>query len=79
MYKSLYFIFIILFLTDDSLSDDDTKTTAVSTSCIHKATITEGSCNSISRKTKTTKRMARQAQLKRYIKKKKTKFYIAIK
>ncbi|XP_016913342.2 F-actin-monooxygenase Mical isoform X4 [Apis cerana] len=52
-------------ISDDSLSDDDTKTTAVSTSCIHKATITEGSCNSISRKTKTTKRIARQAQLKR--------------
>lgn len=80
MYKNLYFIFHFIHLTDDSLSDDDTKTTAVSTSCIHKATITEGSCNSISRKTKTTKRIARQAQLKRYIKKKKkTKFYIAIK
>ncbi|XP_043784618.1 F-actin-monooxygenase Mical isoform X5 [Apis laboriosa] len=52
-------------ISDDSLSDDDTKTTAVSTSCIHKATITEGSYNSISRKTKTTKRIARQAQLKR--------------
>nr|XP_012143698.1 PREDICTED: protein-methionine sulfoxide oxidase mical3b isoform X8 [Megachile rotundata] len=52
-------------VSDDSLSEDDTKTTAVSTSCIHKATVTEGSCNSISRKTKTTKRIARQAQLKR--------------
>ncbi|XP_060832072.1 F-actin-monooxygenase Mical isoform X3 [Bombus pascuorum] len=52
-------------VSDDSLSDDDTKTTAVSTSCMHKATVTEGSCNSISRKTKTTKRIARQAQLKR--------------
>ncbi|XP_076546406.1 molecule interacting with CasL isoform X2 [Osmia lignaria lignaria] len=52
-------------VSDDSLSEDDTKTTAVSTSCMHKATVTEGSCNSISRKTKTTKRIARQAQLKR--------------
>ncbi|XP_048263439.1 F-actin-monooxygenase Mical isoform X5 [Bombus terrestris] len=52
-------------VSDDSLSDDDTKTTAVSASCMHKATVTEGSCNSISRKTKTTKRIARQAQLKR--------------
>lgn len=62
----LYFIFIV-YLTDDSLSDDDTKTTAMSASCMHKATVTEGSCNSISRKTKTTKRIARQAQLKRYV------------
>ncbi|XP_026671980.1 F-actin-monooxygenase Mical isoform X2 [Ceratina calcarata] len=52
-------------ISDDSLSEDDTKTTAVSQSCMQKATITEGSCNSISRKTKTTKRIARQAQLKR--------------
>ncbi|XP_068968116.1 protein-methionine sulfoxide oxidase mical3a isoform X6 [Bombus flavifrons] len=52
-------------VSDDSLSDDDTKTTAVSASYMHKATVTEGSCNSISRKTKTTKRIARQAQLKR--------------
>ncbi|XP_050486329.1 F-actin-monooxygenase Mical isoform X7 [Bombus huntii] len=52
-------------VSDDSLSDDDTKTTAMSASCMHKATVTEGSCNSISRKTKTTKRIARQAQLKR--------------
>ncbi|KAK1125569.1 hypothetical protein K0M31_005928 [Melipona bicolor] len=52
-------------VSDDSLSDDDTKTTAVSTSCMHKATVTEGSCNSISRKIKTTKRIARQARLKR--------------
>lgn len=52
-------------VTDDSLSEDDTKTTAVSTSCMQKATVTEGSCNSISRKSKTTKRIARQAQLKR--------------
>ncbi|XP_017763779.1 PREDICTED: protein-methionine sulfoxide oxidase Mical isoform X1 [Eufriesea mexicana] len=52
-------------VSDDSLSDDDTKTTAVSASGIYKATVTEGSCNSISRKTKTTKRIARQAQLKR--------------
>ncbi|XP_053994798.1 F-actin-monooxygenase Mical isoform X2 [Hylaeus volcanicus] len=52
-------------VSDDSLSEDDTKTTAVTTSCMQKATITEGSCNSISRKSKTTKRIARQAQLKR--------------
>ncbi|XP_076636191.1 molecule interacting with CasL isoform X2 [Colletes latitarsis] len=51
--------------SDDSLSEDDTKTAAVSTSCMQKATVTEGSCNSISRKSKTTKRIARQAQLKR--------------
>ncbi|XP_015434534.1 PREDICTED: protein-methionine sulfoxide oxidase Mical [Dufourea novaeangliae] len=52
-------------VSDDSLSEDDTKTTAVSTSCMLKATVTEGSCNSFSRKSKTTKRIARQAQLKR--------------
>ncbi|KAK9310366.1 hypothetical protein QLX08_000356 [Tetragonisca angustula] len=52
-------------VSDDSLSDDDTKTTAMSISCMHKATVTEGSCNSISRKIKTTKRIARQARLKR--------------
>ncbi|XP_076170354.1 molecule interacting with CasL isoform X2 [Ptiloglossa arizonensis] len=52
-------------VSDDSLSEDDTKATAVSTSCIQKATVTEGSCNSISRKSKATKRIARQAQLKR--------------
>lgn len=65
--NTVYFLYLILvlFLTDDSLSDDDTKTTAVSASCMYKATVTEGSCNSISRKTKTTKRIARQAQLKR--------------
>nr|XP_031846708.1 F-actin-monooxygenase Mical isoform X3 [Nomia melanderi] len=52
-------------VSDDSLSEDETKTTAVSTSCMLKATVTEGSCNSFSRKSKTTKRIARQAQLKR--------------
>ncbi|XP_076758682.1 molecule interacting with CasL isoform X4 [Xylocopa sonorina] len=52
-------------VSDDSLSEDDTKTTAVSASYMHKATVTEGSCNTMSRKTKTTKRIARQAQLKR--------------
>lgn len=66
-----YMLYVMLYLlpfsTDDSLSDDDTKTTAVSTSCMHKATVTEGSCNSISRKIKTTKRIARQARLKRYV------------
>ncbi|CAK9803584.1 [F-actin]-monooxygenase Mical [Anthophora plagiata] len=52
-------------VSDDSLSEEDTKTAAMSASCTHKATLTEGSCNSISRKSKTTKRIARQAQLKR--------------
>ncbi|KAK2583845.1 hypothetical protein KPH14_001128 [Odynerus spinipes] len=52
-------------VSDDSLSEDDTKTTALSTSQVQKATVTEGSCNSISRKTKTVKKIARQAQLKR--------------
>ncbi|KYN10457.1 Protein MICAL-3, partial [Trachymyrmex cornetzi] len=50
---------------DDSLSDDDTKTTALSASCTQKVTATEESCNSVSRKLKTTKKITRQAQLKR--------------
>ncbi|XP_011874777.1 PREDICTED: protein-methionine sulfoxide oxidase mical3b isoform X2 [Vollenhovia emeryi] len=52
-------------VSDDSLSDDDTKTTALSTSCMQKVTATEESCNSVSRKLKTAKKVARQAQLKR--------------
>ncbi|KAL0125064.1 hypothetical protein PUN28_004309 [Cardiocondyla obscurior] len=54
-------------VSDDSLSDDDTKTTALSTtaSCMQKFTATEESCNSVSRKLKTAKKAARQAQLKR--------------
>ncbi|KAG5331563.1 MICAL monooxygenase, partial [Acromyrmex charruanus] len=51
---------------DDSLSDDDTKTTALSVSCMQKVTATEESCNSVSRKLKTAKKITRQAQLKRY-------------
>ncbi|KYN43906.1 Protein MICAL-3 [Trachymyrmex septentrionalis] len=50
---------------DDSLSDDDTKTTALSTSCMQKVTATEELCNSVSRKLKTAKKITRQAQLKR--------------
>ncbi|KAI4497933.1 hypothetical protein M0802_007049 [Mischocyttarus mexicanus] len=52
-------------ISDDSLSEDDTKTAALSTSQVQKATVTEGSCNSISRKTKTMRKLTRQAQLKR--------------
>ncbi|XP_071572314.1 uncharacterized protein Mical isoform X1 [Temnothorax nylanderi] len=51
-------------VSDDSLSDDDTKTAALSGSCTQKAA-TEESCNSVSRKLKTAKKVARQAQLKR--------------
>lgn len=64
--REICFSHFLLNLADDSLSEDDTKTTAVSASCTQKVTVTEGSCNSISRKSKTTKRIARQAQLKRY-------------
>ncbi|XP_051175547.1 F-actin-monooxygenase Mical isoform X2 [Leptopilina boulardi] len=49
-------------MLDGNLSDDDSKTTALSTSQANK---TDDFCNSISRKTKATKRIARQAQLKR--------------
>ncbi|XP_012227464.2 uncharacterized protein Mical isoform X2 [Linepithema humile] len=52
-------------MSDDNLSDDDTKATALSTSCTQKVTAAEESCNSITRKLKTVKKVARQAQLKR--------------
>lgn len=55
---------LYFYVSDDSLSDDDTKTTALSASCMQKVT-TEESCNSVSRKLKTAKKVARQAQLKR--------------
>lgn len=58
-------IILYFYVSDDSLSDDDTKTTALSASCMQKVTATEESCNSISRKLKTAKKVARQAQLKR--------------
>ncbi|XP_032457373.1 F-actin-monooxygenase Mical isoform X4 [Nasonia vitripennis] len=53
-------------VSDDSLSDEDSKTAALSISQLNKTSNTaDGSCNSIPRKVKTAKRMARQAQLKR--------------
>ncbi|XP_025263534.1 F-actin-monooxygenase Mical isoform X3 [Camponotus floridanus] len=52
-------------IADNSLSDDDTKTAALSTSCTQKVTVTEESCNSVPRKSKSAKKVARQAQLKR--------------
>lgn len=63
----LKYINKFIFMSDDSLSEDDTKTTALSTSQVQKATAIEGSCNSISRKTKTIRKLTRQAQLKRYV------------
>ncbi|XP_047356849.1 F-actin-monooxygenase Mical isoform X3 [Vespa velutina] len=59
------YINITTHISDDSLSEDDTKTAALSTSQVQKAIATEGSCNSISRKTKTMRKLTRQAQLKR--------------
>lgn len=58
-------IILNFYLSDDSLSDDETKTAALSASCMQKVTATEESCNSVSRKLKTAKKAARQAQLKR--------------
>ncbi|XP_058793152.1 F-actin-monooxygenase Mical [Phymastichus coffea] len=53
-------------VSDDSLSDEESKTQALSTSQMNKTSNTpDGSCNSIPRKLKTAKRIARQAQLKR--------------
>ncbi|XP_070162658.1 uncharacterized protein Mical isoform X4 [Polyergus mexicanus] len=52
-------------IADNSLSDDDTKTAALSTSCMQKITATEESCNSVPRKSKSAKKVSRQAQLKR--------------
>ncbi|XP_032669621.1 F-actin-monooxygenase Mical isoform X2 [Odontomachus brunneus] len=51
-------------VSDDSLSDDDTKTTTLSTSYTQKAIVTE-EYNKFHRKSKTSKKVARQAQLKR--------------
>ncbi|KAL2728435.1 F-actin-monooxygenase mical2b isoform X1 [Vespula squamosa] len=59
------YINVTTHISDDSLSEDDTKTAALSTSQVQKATAIEGSCNSISRKTKTMRKLTRQAQLKR--------------
>ncbi|XP_046822760.1 F-actin-monooxygenase Mical isoform X1 [Vespa crabro] len=59
------YINVTTHISDDSLSEDDTKTAALSTSQVQKAIATEGSCNSISRKTKTMRKLTRQAQLKR--------------
>lgn len=47
------------------MSDDDTKTAALSTSCMQKVTAAEESCSSVPRKSKSAKKVARQAQLKR--------------
>lgn len=55
----------ILHRIDDSLSEEDSKTTALSTSQINKTNPGDGSCSSIPRKTKSAKRAARQTQLKR--------------
>ncbi|CAL1685229.1 unnamed protein product [Lasius platythorax] len=52
-------------IADNSLSDDDTKTAALSTSCTQKVIATEESCSSVPRKSKSAKKVARQAQLKR--------------
>lgn len=56
-------------ISDDSLSDDDSKTTAaaglLSPSQLNKNTTIDGSCSSLSRKIKNTKKLSRQAQLKR--------------
>ncbi|KAJ8665000.1 hypothetical protein QAD02_006662 [Eretmocerus hayati] len=53
--------------TDESLSEEDSKTAALSGSLLNKppSVVDGGSCNSIPRKTKNAKRVARQAQLKR--------------
>ncbi|XP_043285873.1 F-actin-monooxygenase MICAL3 isoform X2 [Venturia canescens] len=52
-------------VSDDSLSEEDSKTAALSTSQINKTNPGDGSCSSIPRKTKSAKRAARQTQLKR--------------
>ncbi|XP_008559598.1 F-actin-monooxygenase Mical isoform X6 [Microplitis demolitor] len=50
---------------DDSLSEEDSKMTSLSYSQLQKNANVDGSCNSISRKLKNTKKLVRQAQLKR--------------
>ncbi|XP_012287376.1 F-actin-monooxygenase Mical isoform X2 [Orussus abietinus] len=52
-------------ISDDSLSEEDSRATALSVSQMHKTTVADGSCNSIHRKARTTSRLGRQAQLKR--------------
>ncbi|XP_057333718.1 protein-methionine sulfoxide oxidase mical3a isoform X7 [Microplitis mediator] len=50
---------------DDSLSEEDSKMASLSHSQLQKNANVDGSCNSISRKLKNTKKLVRQAQLKR--------------
>ncbi|XP_008559595.1 F-actin-monooxygenase Mical isoform X2 [Microplitis demolitor] len=52
-------------ISDDSLSEEDSKMTSLSYSQLQKNANVDGSCNSISRKLKNTKKLVRQAQLKR--------------
>ncbi|KAK0181039.1 hypothetical protein PV327_003360 [Microctonus hyperodae] len=52
-------------ITDDSMSDDDSKTAALSLSHMHKNILIDGSCSSLTKKMRNTKRLARQAQAKR--------------
>ncbi|XP_046409938.1 F-actin-monooxygenase Mical isoform X1 [Neodiprion fabricii] len=52
-------------LSDDTLSEEDSKTTALSMSQTHRVSLPEDSCHSMPRKEKTAKRQARQTQLKR--------------
>lgn len=50
-------------ISDDSLSDEDSKTAAL-TSQMQRNTLVDGSCSSISRKVKNTKKFVRQKRLR---------------
>ncbi|XP_015127191.1 F-actin-monooxygenase Mical isoform X4 [Diachasma alloeum] len=50
-------------ISDDSLSDEDSKTAAL-TSQMQRNTLVDGSCSSISRKVKNTKKLVRQKRLR---------------
>ncbi|KAK0177651.1 hypothetical protein PV328_001685 [Microctonus aethiopoides] len=55
----------VVHITDDSMSEDDSKTAALSLSHMHKNILIDGSCSSLTKKMRNTKRLARQAQAKR--------------
>lgn len=56
-----------VFQTDDTLSEEDSKATALSVTQTHRASLADDSCHSIPRKEKTARRLARQTQLKRFV------------
>ncbi|XP_012255532.2 F-actin-monooxygenase Mical isoform X2 [Athalia rosae] len=52
-------------LSDDTLSEEDSKAAPMSATQAHRASLADDSCNSMQRKEKSARRLARQTQLKR--------------